>query len=94
MSLHLEEVMVYKVTYESMDDGHRLVDSWWSFNNIDKAELRSKELHNGAVVADTLYQDNFDNHFKVKLDSIDVDMPTKSEVLDKLPPRARKVLGY
>lgn len=73
--MNIEQVMVYKVTYESKDDGHRLVDSYWSFKNEWKAIERSEQLYLGHVVVDTLWQDKWDNYFKIQMDEIQVDVP-------------------
>lgn len=89
MKLYLEQVLVNKVTYESLDDGHRLTDSYWSYDNKE-AEERAKQLPGGAVDEDVVWADNYGCHWIVDRKEIFVNSPSKDKVLNKIPAMARR----
>lgn len=89
MKLYLEQVLVHEVTYESMDDGHRLTDSYWSYNS-NKAVERAKQLHKGAVVENVVWADNYGCYWLLERKEIFVDLPSRDEILSKIPAKMRR----
>lgn len=90
-----ENEYIWKVTFLDPNDGHRNVHSYWT--NIDKAKAKAATLpknQEATVIQDTLYEDNDGNFYEIKYEEVHVDVPTKDEVLKKLSPKERKVLGY
>ncbi len=81
---------IWKVNYVSKDDGHNLTDSYWT--DLNKAEKRSREIQ-GRVNKTCLWRDNANNYYEVKYTEVMVDVPTREQVLAKLSPKERKVLG-
>ena len=81
---------IWKVCYVSQNDYHNMVDSYWT--DMNKAENRAKEI-NGKVIQCTLFR-HLDKWYHVQYTEVNVDVPSKEEVLKKLTPKERKVLGY
>ena len=73
----------------SLPYDENLTDSYWT--NMDKAEKRSREI-GGRVNPTTLYEER-GTYYQVKMKEVIVDPPSKKEILDKLSPKERKVLG-
>lgn len=80
---------IWQVNYVSKDDGHNLTDSYWT--DIDKAEKRAKEI--GGRAGQTTLFCSSGRWYKVEYKEVNVDIPSKEEVLKKLSINERKALG-
>lgn len=90
-----ENGYIWKITFLDPDDGYRNVHSYWT--NFDKAHAKAATLpknQEATVIQDTLYEDDDGNYYKIEYKEVNVDVPTPDEVLAKLSPKERKVLGF
>ena len=90
-----ENEYIWKITYLDPNDGYRNVHSYWTDRSKADAKLRTLPKNwDATILQDTLYESENGNFYEVKYREVQVDTPTKEEILKKLTPKERKVLGF
>lgn len=90
MSKRYDRISGYKVCVNSADDGHTVVDSY--FTDHDSANKRAKKV-NGSVLSQDLYRSEFGNIYILEATEIFADVPDRRDVLSKLTRAEKYVLG-
>jgi hypothetical protein len=80
----------YCVTRTSQDDGHCIVEGW--FTDLLMANELAKKV-DGHVVRSRLWSDGRGAFYRIEPKLVEVDIPARDAVLAKLTPKERKALG-
>lgn len=83
----------WAVKYRSKDDGHQLVHSYYSNQNLANITASRIDQDDVSVVQYALWQDEAGRYYEIKTKEVAVDLPTKEQVLAKLTYAEKKVLG-
>lgn len=81
---------IWAVSIVSPDDGHRITVSYWTDQRKADADARKR---GGKVYQTSLWKDSSGRYYHLLTEEVGVDLPDRRDVLDKLSPAERKVLG-
>jgi hypothetical protein len=84
------EGYIWGVSIISPDDGHTITVSYWTDHS--KACEDACKRH-GNVYQTSLWMDSSGRYYKVHTEEVGVNLPDRNDVLKKLTPEEKKVLG-